>query len=694
MSVTVQTPVNSYTANGVTTVFNFTFLLLSAADLDVYIDGVLQTLTADYSVSGLEINAGGTVTFVTAPANGANVVLQRNSDIARATDYQNNGDMLSTVVNKDFDRLWLAMQEILYKYQLAPSLIPGSPLAGNVRLPDPEVGKYLRWNALENNLENADPGFYSGTVLPAGSIVNTFADLAITPATTAGMIVYTKQHTSGGIGGGYFQDTAGTITNNGGTLINNSVTAGRHWAAINYNDLTVEMFGAGAISDDAVAFNLAIASLGGNGGTITGEKLSYTIRSQINLNANYTSITMKKGTFFNVVPAADLVVFKVEQSTGSTVLFGGSIENIIFSSSDTTYKKTAIKLIDTSGFVLRGIRSHSPHWYGAGSIGLHLLGRELCSIYDTYFFATRAVVFSPIPAPHVASGIGNDQINFHNAYLLSVGNPVVEIEDGTSITNLNFTGYQSWIGGTYGLYWVDTTSSDVSFDVNLSNIRWEQPDNNTGYAVYISHTQGVRTLRILNCYASERNGIYCRNVDFIKLDGYSFATTAKEALNVDSTCQELSIANTFTQTGSTATLGGQQLIYASSKVTTGSPLPTNATYSSTSLASYEFSVGATLTGEVLTLADTQVVKIGNTDTLEELKIAYYPIGILATFELNGTNHTVNEVRDAGGFFSNTVGTPNSINIYWSAANSQYEIQNLRGAQARLRIVRSGGHIFW
>jgi hypothetical protein len=243
MTVTQQTPVNSYTANGVSTVFNFTFLLLASGDLDVYVDDVLKTLGADYSVSGLEVPAGGSVTFTTPPANGANVVLQRNSDIERATDYQNNGDMLAAVVNKDFDRLWLAMQEILYKYQLAPSLIPGSPLAGNVRLPDPEVGKYLRWNALENNLENADPGFYSGTVLPTGSIVNTFADLAITPATTAGMIVYIKQHTSGGVGGGYFQDTAGTITNNGGTLINNTVTSGRHWERINYIYFTSDMFG-------------------------------------------------------------------------------------------------------------------------------------------------------------------------------------------------------------------------------------------------------------------------------------------------------------------------------------------------------------------------------------------------------------------------------------------------------------------
>lgn len=74
-------------------------------------------------------------------------------------------------------------------------------------------------------------------------VVETFADLATTPATTAGMIVYIKQHTSGGVGGGYFQDTAGTITNDGGTLINNSATAGRHWKAINYANITPEMFG-------------------------------------------------------------------------------------------------------------------------------------------------------------------------------------------------------------------------------------------------------------------------------------------------------------------------------------------------------------------------------------------------------------------------------------------------------------------
>ncbi len=95
----------------------------------------------------------------------------------------------------------------------------------------------------------------------ATTVVNTFADLATTPATTAGMIVYVKQHTSGGVGGGYFQDTAGTITNNGGTLINNTVTAGRHWKAINYTYFTPEMFGCVGGANDTVNMQKCIDAL-------------------------------------------------------------------------------------------------------------------------------------------------------------------------------------------------------------------------------------------------------------------------------------------------------------------------------------------------------------------------------------------------------------------------------------------------
>lgn len=152
MSVTEQTPVNAFTANGVTTVFNFTFLLLSSDDLVVYVDDVVQTIGADYTVSGVGVPAGGSVTFIAAPASSANVVISRSSALQRSTDYQDNGDLLADTFNGDFDRLWLAMQDMNYRYSLSPSLPAGSPLVGMVGLPV-DAGKYLRWNVAGTDLE-------------------------------------------------------------------------------------------------------------------------------------------------------------------------------------------------------------------------------------------------------------------------------------------------------------------------------------------------------------------------------------------------------------------------------------------------------------------------------------------------------------------------------------------------------------
>ncbi len=110
MSVQNQTPFNSYTANGATTVFPFTFLLLEAGDLVVELAGVAQT--TGFSVSGIGAPGGGSVTFTVAPANGVKVLLKRVLTLQRLTDYQNNGDLLSATLNKDFDRIWHAMQQL------------------------------------------------------------------------------------------------------------------------------------------------------------------------------------------------------------------------------------------------------------------------------------------------------------------------------------------------------------------------------------------------------------------------------------------------------------------------------------------------------------------------------------------------------------------------------------------------------
>jgi hypothetical protein len=112
MAVIEQTPIKAHTGNGVTTVFAYDFLVLDDDDMLVLVDGVAVS-SALYTVGGVGVDSGGTVTFTTAPASNADVVLIRDSAVSRVTDYQSNGDLLAAVINRDFDRLWLVLQEII-----------------------------------------------------------------------------------------------------------------------------------------------------------------------------------------------------------------------------------------------------------------------------------------------------------------------------------------------------------------------------------------------------------------------------------------------------------------------------------------------------------------------------------------------------------------------------------------------------
>ncbi|CAI1774540.1 GDSL-like Lipase/Acylhydrolase [Serratia entomophila] len=124
MSVPNQTPYNIYTANGLTTVFPYEFMLLSASDLDVSINGT--SLTDGYVVQGVGNPGGGDVVFLTPPDNNSVVMNLRKLPIMRSTDYQDNGDLRAVTLDNDFDRLWMAMQQIF----LSDSLSLKRPLFG------------------------------------------------------------------------------------------------------------------------------------------------------------------------------------------------------------------------------------------------------------------------------------------------------------------------------------------------------------------------------------------------------------------------------------------------------------------------------------------------------------------------------------------------------------------------------------
>lgn len=109
MPIGEQSPIASHTGNGVATVFAFSFGVLAASDIKVLVDGV--EVTTGFTVAGVGSRTGGTVTFAVAPTNGADILIVREVVRKRDTDYQYSGDLREEVVDDDFDRIWMALQE-------------------------------------------------------------------------------------------------------------------------------------------------------------------------------------------------------------------------------------------------------------------------------------------------------------------------------------------------------------------------------------------------------------------------------------------------------------------------------------------------------------------------------------------------------------------------------------------------------
>lgn len=108
MSIPVQTPFNLYVANGSTTVFPYGFLLSQSSDLQVTYNG--KPVTTGFQVTGTGNPSGGNVTFSQAPVAGTRIAIIRSLPLRRDTEYQDNGDLLASTINADFDRIWMALQ--------------------------------------------------------------------------------------------------------------------------------------------------------------------------------------------------------------------------------------------------------------------------------------------------------------------------------------------------------------------------------------------------------------------------------------------------------------------------------------------------------------------------------------------------------------------------------------------------------
>ena len=109
MPVQEQTPYKEYVGNGVTTNFALEFTCNSKQELKVFINDIEPELSTWSLTSG-------SVSFTTAPTLGSKIVLKRATKLERTTNYSSvNNSFRPEAINKDFDRVWHAIQDQNYK---------------------------------------------------------------------------------------------------------------------------------------------------------------------------------------------------------------------------------------------------------------------------------------------------------------------------------------------------------------------------------------------------------------------------------------------------------------------------------------------------------------------------------------------------------------------------------------------------
>ena len=164
-------------AQGVTqSSFTVSFEFFDDDDLNVYVDGTLKTLTTDYTVSGGDGSTGTVTISVTGATGGSTVVITRDIDLDRTTDFPSSGPFNIGSLNTELDR-FVAIAADLNDRAARSLQLSDYDTSVTVVLPDVDdrKGTVLAFNSTTGAVEAG----------PTTSNVNTLADITDDIATLA-----------------------------------------------------------------------------------------------------------------------------------------------------------------------------------------------------------------------------------------------------------------------------------------------------------------------------------------------------------------------------------------------------------------------------------------------------------------------------------------------------------------------------
>ena len=257
----MATTSNTYTGNGSNKLFSITFPYLDTSDINVYLNGTLQTIITQYSFANAT-----TVEFVAAPANGAVILLDRSTDdqTLQATFFPGSS-IKANDLNFNFDQVLYLAQETANISNAASANVGSANTNASAAVATANSAlsaanaAVATANTASSNASNAVTT--ANTASSNASTALTTSNQAIADSTTALGLATTanSNSTAALIAASNAESTANGIASTANTALSNSITA--------VNTANTALVKADQATGDKQSFSALYSSLAGTVGS-------------------------------------------------------------------------------------------------------------------------------------------------------------------------------------------------------------------------------------------------------------------------------------------------------------------------------------------------------------------------------------------------------------------------------------------
>lgn len=338
------------------------------------------------------------------------------------------------------------------------------------------------------------------------------------------------------------------------------VVTGGQAAALGWANVMAPPFGAAGngVADDTAAIQSAINSAAPNGGVIYLPAGTYKVTSTLTVSVSGTRIVGEAPYAVNIMfqPSASGPCFLF--SAGANSLWDCMISGLQFQSTDTTYVKTMVKVVDVRHFLMDEVISAENDFHDStsSSIGVWTCGREYITVQRSIIQADRPFVHDLNPN---LSSNSLDYSVFRSLQLVvttGVSQPNIYVVDGSTLSRNSWDQIDCALG-TGAFYFHNTLSANASYNNVLTLVSDEQSIAGSTYSFDIVSTGAAEMQEwVLDSCASDpaMNGFRLGKFDWGTLRNcFSQAVSGATALWADNTSYSLLIDNLLYITSSLIT---------------------------------------------------------------------------------------------------------------------------------------------